>query len=108
MSDKIIAVEPSGTERASAPDPMQGVLSADLASHRVHAGEALEQRLPIGSRELRRRGRAGKNLAAQSQGLLPVTVGQQAVVADPHETLRQHVQEEAAEKLLARERHLPE
>jgi hypothetical protein len=58
---------------------MQGVLFADLASHRVYAGEALEEGLPIRFRELRGRGRAGENLAAESQGLLPVTVGQQAV-----------------------------
>jgi hypothetical protein len=38
--------------------------------------------------------------------LLPVAVGQQTVVADPHEAFRQHVQEKPAQKLLARESHL--
>jgi hypothetical protein len=64
--------------------------------------------LPIGPRELRRHGRAGENLSAESQRLLPVTVGEQAVAADPHETVGQDVQEKPAEKLLARERHLLE
>jgi len=84
------------------------MLAADLALHRVHAGETQEQGLPIGLRELRSPGRTRENLAAESQRLLPVTVGQQAVVADPHETVRQDVEEKPAEKLLAGQRHLSE
>jgi len=46
----------------------------------AEAGEALE----LGElRDHRRYGSAGDKLAAKGQGLLPVTIGQQAVVADP-------------------------
>lgn len=40
-------------------------------------------------------GRTRENLAAASQSLLPVTVGEQAVVANPHEAVWKDVQEEA-------------
>jgi hypothetical protein len=43
--------------RRQVPDKVQGVASTDLIPHRVHAGEALEQRLPIGPRRLRRQER---------------------------------------------------
>lgn len=47
----------------------------------------LSSRLPIGLRDLRRHRRAGESLTAKSQRRLPVAVDQQAVVADPHETV---------------------
>jgi len=47
-----------------------------------------------------------ENLAAESQHLLPMSIGQQAVGADPDETVRQDVEEKPAEKLLAGQRQL--
>ena len=61
-----------------------------------YANKALEQGLPIGPRELRLHGPTWQNLAAESQRLLPVAVGKQTEVADPHEAVRQDVQEESA------------
>jgi hypothetical protein len=43
----------------------------------------------------------GEQLVCQGQQLLTETVGEQAVVADSHETLGQNVQEEAAQELPA-------
>ena len=62
----------------------QGLLPTGLTSRRIDAGEALELLAPVGLWDLPRR-RTGKNLTAESQSLLLVAVGQQPVVADPHE-----------------------
>jgi hypothetical protein len=61
------------------------LLAADLAPSRIDAGEALELLPPIGLRDLPR-WRAGKDLPAKRKGLL-VAVGQQPVVANPHEAI---------------------
>jgi len=89
--------------RRQFPHEAQSGLSADLAPVQVKSGEILKKGLPIRLRKLRPPGSPGENLATVSQGLLPVTVGQKAMVANPHETLRQDMQQKPAQKLLARE-----
>lgn len=64
----------------------------------IIARQALQQGLPIGFRHLQPAGRTGEHLAALGQHLLPMTIGEQAVVADPHEALRQDIQEKTAQK----------
>src|SRR5512134_558185 len=63
---------------------------------------------PIGRWWLRPCRRSWENLTTEGQSSFPVPVGQQAVVADADEAVRQDVEEKSAEKLFTRERHLPE
>jgi hypothetical protein len=58
---------------------VQSLLTANLTPHGIDAGETLESIPPIGLRRFRSRRGAGKHLTAEGQGLLGVTVGQQAV-----------------------------
>jgi hypothetical protein len=111
MSDRIIeaALWASLAEaRQEAPISRRGGehSSASLALQGGNAGQALDQGLPIGLCESRPLWTAREELTAQSQSLLPVAVGQQAVVADPYEAVRQDVQKEPSEKLHTREGHL--
>src|SRR5438270_300288 len=54
---------------------MQGVASTDLTPHRVHAGEALEQRLPIGPRRLRRQGSPPTSSSQEGRTVQDLTLG---------------------------------
>src|SRR6185312_14656115 len=89
-------------------DQAQGLLTANLTLHGIDAGETLESIAPIGLRRFRSRRGAGKHLTAQGQGLFAVTVGQQAVIADPHEAVGKDMQKKTAEEFLPRQCHLPE
>ncbi len=46
--------------------------------------------------------RHGKELTRQGQVLDPMAVGEEAIMADPVEALRQHVHEEASDELVYR------
>jgi hypothetical protein len=46
-------------------------------------------------------------LFAERHKLTPAATGQEAVVADAHETARQHMQQESTQELIDRKRHEP-
>jgi hypothetical protein len=82
-------------KRRQFPNEVESIVPAGSALQGVNAGRALEQGLPIGLCESRPLWTAREKLTAQSQSLLPVAVGQQTVVADPHEAVWQDVQKAA-------------
>src|SRR5215213_3678441 len=88
-------------------DPVQVALPALRAESRISAGDSEDHTLPVlARRRLGRRGLNTEQAPALLQILLPPPVGKQPIVTDAHESIRQNVQQEAAEEFLYPESHL--
>src|SRR6185436_18559273 len=88
--------------------PVQVAPATVRTQGRILARQPRQPCLPVLA--LRRDGRrrlANEELAAPGEVARALSVGQQPVVADAHETLRQHVEEKPADEFLGRQGHLP-
>lgn len=80
----------------------QAALATGGTKRRVDAGELQDQILPgqLGREQGFRHRPVLKKLSTQSEGLLPMAIGQEAVVADAYKTIGQDVEQKAADEFL--------
>ena len=91
-------------------DQVESTLTTSGTERRIDPGDLLEQLLP-GRFSLAERGFRNRpvlqELSAKGEVLLPASVGQKAVVADAHESMREDVEKKTTDEFPGGKAHLP-